>query len=78
MTRELLLMRDPNFSPRYCLILPLLLRYHLCGKMEYKEYGMEKWLIQTTILGRLDEAEGTSMEYTEAYFDWKFSMEIAM
>jgi hypothetical protein len=49
-----------------------------CGKMEYKEYGMEKWLIQTTILGRLDEAEGTSMEYTEAYFDWKFSMEIAM
>jgi hypothetical protein len=40
-----------------------------CGKMEYKEYGMEKWLIQTTILGRLDEAEGTSMEYIEAYID---------
>jgi hypothetical protein len=23
--------------------------------MQYKEYGMEKWLIQTTIQGRLDE-----------------------
>jgi hypothetical protein len=23
-----------------------------CGKMQYKEYGMEKWLIQTTIRGR--------------------------
>jgi hypothetical protein len=46
--------------------------------MEYKEYGMEKWLIQTTILGRLDEAEGTSMEYTEAYIEWNFSVEIAM
>jgi hypothetical protein len=22
-----------------------------CGKMEYKEHGSEKWLIQTTILG---------------------------
>jgi hypothetical protein len=38
-------------------------------KMQYKEYGMEKWLIQTTILGRLDEPEGSSMEYTEAYID---------
>jgi hypothetical protein len=46
--------------------------------MVYKEYSMEKWLIQTTILGRLDEAEGTSMEYTEAYIDWNFSVEIAM
>jgi hypothetical protein len=46
--------------------------------MVYKEYSMEKWLIQTTILGKLDEAEGTSMEYTEAYIDWNFSVEIAM
>jgi hypothetical protein len=25
------------------------------GKMEYKEHGTEKWLIQTTIQGRLDD-----------------------
>jgi hypothetical protein len=37
-----------------------------CAKMEYKEYGMEKWLIQTTILGRLDEDGDSTMEYTEA------------
>jgi hypothetical protein len=40
-----------------------------CGKIQYKEYGMEKWLIQTTILGRLDEDGDSTMEYTEAYVD---------
>jgi hypothetical protein len=49
-----------------------------CGKMQYKEYGMEKWLIQTTILGRLDEDGDSTMEYTEAYIDWNFSVDIAM
>jgi hypothetical protein len=37
--------------------------------MQYKEYGMEKWLIQITILGRLDEDGDSTMEYTEAYVD---------
>jgi hypothetical protein len=46
--------------------------------MQYKEYGMEKWLIQTTIQGRLDEEGESSMEYTEAYVDWRYSVEIAM
>jgi hypothetical protein len=49
-----------------------------CGKLQYKEYGMEKWLIQTTIHGRLDEEGESTMEYTEAYVDWKFSVGIAM
>jgi hypothetical protein len=49
-----------------------------CGKLQYKEYGMEKWLIQTTIQRRLDEDGESTMEYTEAYVDWKFSLEIAM
>jgi hypothetical protein len=49
-----------------------------CGKLQYKEYGMEKWLIQTTIQGRLDEEGESTMEYTEAYVEWKFSMGIAM
>jgi hypothetical protein len=49
-----------------------------CGKMQYKEYDMEKWLIQTTIQGRLDEDGESTMEYTKAYVDWNFSMEIAM
>jgi hypothetical protein len=40
-----------------------------CGKLQYKEYGMEKWLIQTTIQGRLDEEGESTMEYTEAYVD---------
>jgi hypothetical protein len=48
-----------------------------CGKLQYKEYGM-KWLIQTTIQGRLDEDGESTMEYTETYVDWKFSVEIAM
>jgi hypothetical protein len=39
---------------------------------------MEKWLIQTTIQGRLDEEGESKMEYTEAYVDWKFSVGIAM
>jgi hypothetical protein len=30
---------------------------------------MEKWLIQTTIQGRLDEEGESTMEYTEAYVD---------
>jgi 5S rRNA maturation endonuclease (ribonuclease M5) len=46
--------------------------------MHYKEYGMEKWLIQTTIQGRLDEEGESTMEYTEAYVDWRYSVEIAM
>jgi hypothetical protein len=50
----------------------------LCGKMQYKEYGIEKWLIQTTIQGRLDEDGDSTMEYTEAYMEWNFSVEIAM
>jgi hypothetical protein len=49
-----------------------------CGKMQYKEYGLEKWLIQTTIQGRLDEEGESTMEYTEAYVDWRYSVEIAM
>jgi hypothetical protein len=49
-----------------------------CGKMQYKEYGMEKWLIQTTIQGRLDEEGESTMEYTEAYVDWRYSVEIAI
>jgi hypothetical protein len=49
-----------------------------CGKLQYKEYGMEKWLIQTTIEGRLDEDGDLTMEYTEAYVDWKFSVDTAM
>jgi hypothetical protein len=49
-----------------------------CGKIQYKECGMEKWLIQTTILGTLDEDGDSTMEYTEAYMDWNFSVEIAM
>jgi hypothetical protein len=48
------------------------------GKLQYKEYNMEQWLIQTTIQGRLDEEGESTMEYTEAYVDWKFSMEIYM
>jgi hypothetical protein len=46
--------------------------------MQYKEYGMEKWLIQTTIQGRLDEEGESTMEYTKPYVDWRFSVEIAM
>jgi hypothetical protein len=46
--------------------------------MQYKEYGLEKWLIQTTIQGRLDEEGESMMEYTEAYVDWRYSVEIAM
>jgi hypothetical protein len=38
-----------------------------CGKMQYKEYGMEKWLIQTTIQGRLNEEGESTMEYTKTY-----------
>jgi hypothetical protein len=46
--------------------------------MQHKEYGMEKWLIQTTIQGRLDEEGESTMEYTEAYVDWRYYVEIAM
>jgi regulator of replication initiation timing len=48
------------------------------GKMEYKEHGTEKWLIQTTIQGRHDEPEDPTMQYTKAYVDWDHSVEIAM
>jgi hypothetical protein len=48
------------------------------GKLQYKEYRMVKWLIKTTIQGRLDEEGESTMEYTEAYMDCKFSVGIAM
>jgi hypothetical protein len=35
-------------------------------------------VIQTTIEGRLDEEGESTMEYTEAYVDWRYSVEIAM
>jgi hypothetical protein len=39
------------------------------GKLEYKENGTEKWLIQTTIQRRQDEPEDAIMQYTDAYID---------
>jgi hypothetical protein len=49
-----------------------------CGKLEYKDNGTEKWLIQTTIQGRQDEPDEATMQYTDAYIDWDHSVEIAM
>jgi hypothetical protein len=49
-----------------------------CGKLEYKENGTEKWLIQTTIQGRQDEPDDATMQYIDAYIDWDHSVDIAM
>jgi hypothetical protein len=49
-----------------------------CGKLEYKENGTEKWLIQTTIQGRQDEPDDAIMQYTDAYINSDHSVDIAM
>jgi hypothetical protein len=44
----------------------------------YKEYGLEKWEIQTIIRGREEDPEDPTMDYTNAYTDWSNSVDIAM
>jgi hypothetical protein len=44
----------------------------------YKEYGLEKWEIQTIIWGREEDPKDPTMDYTNAYVDWSYSVEIAM
>jgi hypothetical protein len=48
------------------------------GRRVYKEYGLEKWEIQTIIRGREEDPEDPTMDYTNAYVDWSYSVEIAM
>jgi hypothetical protein len=44
----------------------------------YKEYGLEKWEIQTIIRGREEDPEDPTMDYISAYIDWSGFVEIAM
>jgi hypothetical protein len=48
------------------------------GRRVYKEYGLQKWDIQTIIRGREEDPEDPTMEFTNAYTDWSRSVEIAM
>jgi hypothetical protein len=48
------------------------------GRRVYKEYGLEKWEIHTIIRGREDDPADPTLEYTSAYVDWSYSVEIAM
>jgi hypothetical protein len=48
------------------------------GRRVYKEYGLEKWEIQTIIRGREEDPEDPTMEFTNAYTDWSHLVEIAM
>jgi hypothetical protein len=44
----------------------------------YKEYGLEKWEIQTIIRGYTEDLEDPTMDFTNAYTNWSRSVEIAM
>jgi hypothetical protein len=44
----------------------------------YKEYGLEKWEIQTIIWGHEEDPKDPTMDYTNAYVDWSYLVEIAM
>jgi hypothetical protein len=48
------------------------------GRRVYKEYDLEKWEIQTIIQGREEDPEHPTMDYTIAYIDWSYGVEIAM
>jgi hypothetical protein len=48
------------------------------GRRVYKEYGLEKWEIQTIIRGHTEDPEDPTMDFTNAYMDWSHSVEIAM
>jgi hypothetical protein len=48
------------------------------GRRVYKEYGLQKWDIQTIIRGREEDPEDPTMEFTNAYTDWSRSVEIAI
>jgi hypothetical protein len=48
------------------------------GKMVYREHGTEKWMIKTTIQGRMKDPDDPTIEYTDAYVDWTHSVEVAM
>jgi hypothetical protein len=48
------------------------------GRRVYKEYGLEKWEIQTIIRGHIEDPEDPTMDFTNAYMDWSHSVEIAM
>jgi hypothetical protein len=39
------------------------------GRRVYKEYGLEKWEIQTIIRGREADPEDQTMEFSNAYND---------
>jgi hypothetical protein len=47
------------------------------GRRVYKEYGLEKWEIQTIIQGREGDPEDPTMDFTNAYTDWSNSVQIA-
>jgi hypothetical protein len=47
------------------------------GKIEYREGGLEKWSILTTIPACPDYSD-EPLAYTEDYPDWVYSVEVAM
>src|SRR4051812_24767561 len=45
------------------------------GKLLYRQYGLAKWEIKTIIPGLADDPSNESMEYSEEYPDWDYSID---
>ena len=48
------------------------------GQLLYQEYGIERWLIETTIPARIDDPTTREEIYEERYPDWDMSVQVAM
>ena len=48
------------------------------GKLLWKEGGIERWIIETTIPRRMFDPKPEEFVYEESYSDWEYIVEIAM